>query len=86
MKFSSVLFILVLLSLSPFSHSLICLYGGYCKSTADCIVGATCLVYSAYYSQCIPATANCIAQNNACKIGSHEIFCDSYIIFIYLSK
>ena len=32
----------------------ICQYGGFCKTTADCVPGNRCNVQSQYYSQCIP--------------------------------
>ena len=40
-------------SLSPSTKLPICLFGGYCGSTADCVAGAACSFTSASYSQCL---------------------------------
>lgn len=32
----------------------ICQYSGYCRSSADCILGNKCSISNPYYSQCVP--------------------------------
>ena len=44
----------------------ICLYGGYCRSAADCVPGSTCNVQSQYYSQCVPDLSQYLAPSTGC--------------------
>lgn len=56
-----------------YSSASICLYGGYCSSTADCVAGTSCVIFSAYYSQCLPdlnyLPQTCIADYSQCGGG-----------------
>jgi len=61
-----------------FSEGLICLYGGYCQTTAECVAGAQCQ-FSIGYSQCVPIPAtNCIAQYGTCG-GIHMIILEEKV-------
>ena len=59
---------------------LICQYGGYCRSNADCIAGNKCEIKSQYFSQCVPdstqyLTSNCL-PNNGAKCSDSTTCCD----------
>ena len=50
----------------------ICRYGGYCRETADCVLGNSCRFLNPYYSQCLPdpssyrnpSVTNCLIDYN----------------------
>ena len=53
-------------SISSFSSNRICLYGGYCTSTSDCVPGSKCNVQSQFYSQCVPDLSQYLAASTGC--------------------
>ena len=59
----------VVLSPSSVNSNLICLYGGYCRSTADCVPGSQCSIQSQYYSQCIPDPSQYMDAGTGCIAG-----------------
>ena len=52
-----------------------CQWGGYCRSTADCVAGNVCNVQNKYYSQCIPdkssySKSKCVSNWSKCSASS----------------
>ena len=66
----------VVLSPSSVNSNLICLYGGYCRSTADCVPGSQCSIQSQYYSQCIPDPSQYMDAGTGC-IADYSTGCSS---------
>ena len=44
------------------ANALICLYGGYCGSSTDCVAGSVCIKQSWNYNQCM--------EDQSCKVVS----------------
>ena len=60
--------------------NLICAYGGYCRSNADCVLGNKCDIKSAYFSQCVPDTTQYLTttclSNYGAKCTDSRMCCD----------
>ena len=58
----------------------ICQWGGYCRSTSDCLAGNKCNVQNKYYSQCIPDTStykkDSLCSSNWSKCAKASDCCD----------
>ena len=51
---------------SAINSNLICLYGGYCRSTADCVPGSQCNIQNQFYSQCVQDLSQYLAPSTGC--------------------
>ena len=66
----------VLLPPTSVNSNLICVYGGYCKTNADCVPGSVCNVQSQYYSQCVPDSTQYLNPSTGC-ISDYSSKCTS---------
>ena len=45
----------------------ICSWGGYCRTSSDCVDGSVCVIQNPYYSYCLPqVSSTCIANYQQC--------------------
>ena len=63
--------------LSATNADLLCSYGKFCRTSADCVGGNICSFSSTYYSRCVPdgefaKLQNCIPDSNQCG-GCYEV-------------
>ena len=61
---------------SSVNSNLICLYGGYCRSNADCVPGSQCSIQNQYYSQCIPDPSQYLNPITGC-VADYSTGCSS---------
>ena len=58
------------------NSNLICVYGGYCRSNADCVPGSQCIIQSQAYSQCIPDPSQYLNPTTGC-VADYSSGCTS---------